>query len=420
MNPDDQPHWLLSAEHGVLGEARARALLLERFWVLDRSIDVRGADLLIQRRYLLDRKAQILGRIQAKFVQDGRTSMRIPRRDIVDEDGTAQDYFLLIFTGFGKESRSFLISANELVHNFQCSGVDGSDSYYVPARKVFESDRFEIMDVGLSLNRVEDALRRADFEDVLRNRRFILRSQYPDIKIDPAHIHEDYELPLHTWYGDLREEFFKTKQRMKDAIVDMTDAIEQLRGFIECTDPVEAWYRIEEFIHWHRTTRNKIQFDWDLVSDEFIEEAIKRRRTLEKLRGLQVEMAYLELPSKLQEFVIDDLAPYLPLGDHQCYVVTICMDRPVLSIRSIVSEVKDVDRSAEPIEWRGEIKELENESIQITYPTNLFHQSETEKLAHLNLAAKKVLLRGRGWHLSRDFMDWIDETVLKLYEPRSS
>src|SRR5690348_709614 len=128
MNPDDRPHWLLSAEHGVLGEARARALLLERFWVLDRSVDVRGADLLIQRRYLLDRKAQILGRIQAKFVQDGRTSMRIPRRDIVDEDGTAQDYFLLIFTGFGKESRSFLISANELVHNFQCSGVDGSDS----------------------------------------------------------------------------------------------------------------------------------------------------------------------------------------------------------------------------------------------------------------------------------------------------
>ena len=60
--------------------------------------------------------------------------MRIPRRDIVDEDGTAQDYFLLIFTGFGKESRSFLISANELVHNFQCSGVDGSDSYYVPAQ----------------------------------------------------------------------------------------------------------------------------------------------------------------------------------------------------------------------------------------------------------------------------------------------
>ncbi len=46
-NSSDQPTWLLSAEHGALGEARAKALLLERFWVLERSVDVHGADLLL-------------------------------------------------------------------------------------------------------------------------------------------------------------------------------------------------------------------------------------------------------------------------------------------------------------------------------------------------------------------------------------
>ena len=33
-----------------LGEARARAFLMERFWVLERSVDVEGADYLIQQR----------------------------------------------------------------------------------------------------------------------------------------------------------------------------------------------------------------------------------------------------------------------------------------------------------------------------------------------------------------------------------
>lgn len=42
--------WLKSMENGALGEARARAFLMERFWVLERSVDVEGADFLIQRR----------------------------------------------------------------------------------------------------------------------------------------------------------------------------------------------------------------------------------------------------------------------------------------------------------------------------------------------------------------------------------
>jgi hypothetical protein len=42
--------WLKAMENGALGEARARAFLMERFWVLERSVDVEGADYLVQRR----------------------------------------------------------------------------------------------------------------------------------------------------------------------------------------------------------------------------------------------------------------------------------------------------------------------------------------------------------------------------------
>src|SRR5438045_2139838 len=120
MKPIDQLPGLLSNEHGALGEARARALLMERFWVLERSVDVHGTDHVIQHRNLFERKAQILGRIQAKFVQDGRTPIRVPQKHVLDEYGAADDYFLLIFTGLGKAARTFLISAHEIVNNFRC------------------------------------------------------------------------------------------------------------------------------------------------------------------------------------------------------------------------------------------------------------------------------------------------------------
>lgn len=46
--------WIKSMENGALGEARARAFLMERFWVLERSVDVEDADFLIQRRLAIE------------------------------------------------------------------------------------------------------------------------------------------------------------------------------------------------------------------------------------------------------------------------------------------------------------------------------------------------------------------------------
>lgn len=68
------PVWIKRAENGAIGEARARAFLLERFWLLERSIDKDGADYLIQRRLtednFLSRDPPRLGVVQVKFVQD--------------------------------------------------------------------------------------------------------------------------------------------------------------------------------------------------------------------------------------------------------------------------------------------------------------------------------------------------------------
>jgi len=55
VKPDshfDLPAWLKAMGNGALGEARALAFLLDRFWVLERSVDVQGADLIVQRPHM--------------------------------------------------------------------------------------------------------------------------------------------------------------------------------------------------------------------------------------------------------------------------------------------------------------------------------------------------------------------------------
>ena len=75
--------WLKSMENGALGEARAKAFLLERFWILERSVDIEGADYLIQRKItsqnFMDETPPNLGVVQVKYIQDGKTYIVSPR-----------------------------------------------------------------------------------------------------------------------------------------------------------------------------------------------------------------------------------------------------------------------------------------------------------------------------------------------------
>jgi hypothetical protein len=94
-----RPRWLRIKENGVLGEARTRAFLLDRFWILERSVDIEGADLLIQRRYmrsLLDPKPPRLGVVQVKYYQDGNTTQHVHQDFVIDPHGDARAEFFLI------------------------------------------------------------------------------------------------------------------------------------------------------------------------------------------------------------------------------------------------------------------------------------------------------------------------------------
>ncbi len=51
----NKPMWLKIMENGSVGEARAKAFLIDRFWILERSVDIDGADFLIQSRSIAGR-----------------------------------------------------------------------------------------------------------------------------------------------------------------------------------------------------------------------------------------------------------------------------------------------------------------------------------------------------------------------------
>jgi hypothetical protein len=42
MPSEKRPDWLVRQENGIIAEARTRSFLLDRFWILERSVDIEG------------------------------------------------------------------------------------------------------------------------------------------------------------------------------------------------------------------------------------------------------------------------------------------------------------------------------------------------------------------------------------------
>jgi hypothetical protein len=139
---DERPAWLSAMEHGVLGEARARAFLLDRFWVLKRSVDIEGADLLIQLRDtrlgVFDSASPRVGLVQVKFIQDTNTAITIPAAYVRDGAGDAHnEFFLIVCTGSEDSERLFLLSASDICEGFDETQGTGDSCFGSPEASFF-------------------------------------------------------------------------------------------------------------------------------------------------------------------------------------------------------------------------------------------------------------------------------------------
>ncbi|TLV02544.1 hypothetical protein [Dyadobacter luticola] len=169
------PDWLVRMQNGTIGEARAKAFLIDRFWILERSVDIDGVDLLIQRRITrqnrYDRENPRYGLVQVKFFGSVNTSHYIRKEYVCYEDDSARDdFFVLCHSGDEGQAQTFILTADEILKNFNLSDYQGVVAYRLPYTSFHKDSNFLVSSSKLALDRIENQLRQADFT---RNRQFI-------------------------------------------------------------------------------------------------------------------------------------------------------------------------------------------------------------------------------------------------------
>lgn len=334
---NSQP-WLKSMENGGLGEARAKAFLLERFWVLERSVDIQGADYLIQRKItsqnFMDKEPPKLGVVQVKYIQDSNTYISINKNYVFNNSGeTYGEFFLLVFSGQEDEARSFLMTSKDIADNFEEKEVKGNTTLKIRGGKILDNKNLEILNKSLALNKIDHALKQSDFK---HNRMFLGATNY--IKLCPEQIEHDFLLPLDNGYADLQEEFFKNKKRLQSTLFDIEEVVGGMNDMLKTSDPEEAFSIYEDVISQHvgSSMGTYISFNVDFFDDEDFLEAVKNHKArLSAIRELGLESSYFALLKSFEKSVSEQTAR-LKLNKNDKVEVTIKYDSKTLENPSII------------------------------------------------------------------------------------
>lgn len=273
--------WLKRMENGAIGESRTKSFLLDRFWVLERSVDIEGADFLIQRKLfrdeLFNKTPSVLGIVQVKFYDSENTSHYIPLEYFLDNSEPRKDFFAILNTGKEDDWAMFFLSADELNNDFSKTVHNGKDCVYLPGKQVL-LEKYKINSRAQCLNRIENSLCYADFK---ANRNFLLSNHFV---YERNHINEGIE-PIYQEYipnniDDIKDDFLHIKKEAQSSIYRLEDIIGIYKDLMETTDPEKAIEIIEDldsetqssYEHWHGNRR----LTWkDDISKEYLEDAIK-------------------------------------------------------------------------------------------------------------------------------------------------
>jgi hypothetical protein len=241
------PPWLKSMQNGSIGEIRTKSFLMDRFWILERSVDIHGADFLIQRRLhernILDAEPPRFGVVQAKFSQDEKTCHYINKKWILGEDSEPQlEFFLLIHTGEEEQRKMFLLTSSDISKDFE---INNKNEFMISSRKVFASSKYQITNRKNSLDRIENSIQCAEFY----KNRFFIASRLSSLNPDFDAILPDYKEEIEHWSGNIPELFKNQKQEAFDVLLIIEDIHELLKKFIESIDPIESCYIAERLYH---------------------------------------------------------------------------------------------------------------------------------------------------------------------------
>jgi hypothetical protein len=238
----EKPAWLVRMENGSIGEFRTAALLLDRFWLLERSVDIEGADWIIQRRLtgrnLLDPQPPRFGVVQAKFYFDAKTTQYVHRDYVLDSKGNPRpEFFLICHTGYEDKAKSYFCSAPTIASDFELvePGKQEEGKFRIPGNQILVS-KYQIVSPNFVLDRIERALQQADF---VSNRHF-LSWNLPSAIMNESAIDPSYEEPIDNPYANIAESFKQLKSKIRSGMFEVEEFYEQLAKVVDSTDPERA------------------------------------------------------------------------------------------------------------------------------------------------------------------------------------
>lgn len=371
----EQPAWLKAVQNGTLGEARARAFLLERFWVLERSADVHGADLIIQRRLttknLLDRDAPRLGVVQVKFFGTPTTTHFVHREYALNERGEPrEEFFLLCCTGTEEEVRMYLVPGRDLHDAFEVGNRDGSNGFIIPLSKLRADRRFEVINAKRTLDRIEHQLEVAEFT---KNRQF-LSWVLPSASDELGAIEPIYREPIDNWWGDIPEGFEKIKKAARWAMIRVEEIHELFLQLTQQTDPLAAADIVDDIAYNCRGGDGSwgIGLSSGFYDSDFFQACRRHRRMVDRLTADGLLDAFLAMKEKLRSEIATFLEDRLTLGRDELHLFTLTYDPESLVVTSIVSTMEDRPE-AEGSQVVGKWSSTDHKNLRLTEPGRIIY-----------------------------------------------
>ena len=313
---DTHPSWLKSMQNGTIGEARSKAFLLDRFWVLERSVDIDGADFIIQRRLtkrnLLDPNAPKLGIIQVKFFGTANTTHHVHRHYVLNEDGEIRtEFFVLCHVGNEEHAQMYLISGEDL-SKFPVGEHDGQGKFRLGFQNAC-SNAFLVTDKKRALDRIERQLEHADF---ISNRRF-MSWVMSSVRLDASPISPIYQELIDNSYGNLRDTFSSIKKDVQNAAFKVAEVLDRLNDISRESDPLVVEEIIDELSCDHKRGTGEWSIALPRLDDEeFYQACREHKRVFDALKGAYLLEFFLDarksLIQHLSEYAADRLLSGFP------------------------------------------------------------------------------------------------------------
>lgn len=305
-------------ENGTVGEARTRSFLIDRFWVLERSVDTDGADFLIQRRTttqrFTDKVPPRVGVIQAKYFQDRRTTHYVPKSYVVDASGTPlEGFFALLHVGKEDEGEMYLLSARQIVDTLSISSGHSPESYVVGVAALEEI--FRVKSRKLALDQIEHSLKSQTY---YQSAAFFDQLSIPYRRFSEDDIAFPWTLPLPNPVGEIPKMFVEQKEELRKVVFEMEEVLGAIDAVLTEKEPRRA-LELMDALRDHVDGYGKITFGAraDFHWGDFPSALDTHDRWRQGLQSDSLLEPYIAMGEKLQKALISHTAahPLIDKGD---------------------------------------------------------------------------------------------------------